>query len=83
MEHSHSNQNCTYQQYDYSDNNRYQNAFLEVKTSISNILLISAHSNIPVEEAFQMPESYPTWQSVGVSEFELWPSQAVGAHNDL
>lgn len=30
-----------------------------------------------------MPESYPTWQSVGVSEFELWPSQAVGAHSDL
>ena len=82
MEHSHSNQNCTCQQYDYSDHNRCQSVFLGVKTSISNIL-ISSHRNIPVEEAFQMPESYPTWQSVGASEFQLWPSQAVGAHNDL
>jgi hypothetical protein len=28
-----------------------------------------------------MPESCPTWQSAGVSKFELWPAQAVGAHN--
>lgn len=36
-----------------------------------------------VEGAFQMPGSYPTWQSVGASEFELWPSQAVEAHSDF
>lgn len=82
MEHSHSNHNCTGQQYDYSDNSRYQSVFLEVKTSIGNIL-ISSYSNIPVEGAFQKPGSYPTWQSVDASGFELWPSQAVGAHSDL
>ena len=55
---------------------------LEVKTSVSDIS-INSHSSIPVEGAFQMPGSYPTWQSVGASEFELWPSQAVEAHSDL
>lgn len=29
-----------------------------------------------------MPESCPTWQSVGVSKFELWRAQAGGSHND-
>lgn len=59
-----------------------KSVLLEVKTSVSNIL-ISPHSSIPVEGAFQMPGSYPTWPSVGASESELWPSQAVGAHSGL
>jgi hypothetical protein len=59
-----------------------QSVLLEVKPSISNIW-IRSHSSLPVEGAFQMPGSYPTWQSVGASEFELWPSQAVEAHSDF
>lgn len=42
----------------------------------------SSQSNIPGEGAFQKPESCPTWQCAGVSEFELWPAQAGGDHSD-
>ena len=54
---------------------------MAVKTLIINIPR-SSQSSIPGEGAFQKPESCPTWQSAGVSEFEWWPAQAGGAHSD-
>lgn len=53
----------------------------EAKILILNIPR-NSYSNIPGEGVFQKPGSCPTWQSAGVSGFELWPAQAVEAHSD-
>lgn len=65
----------------YQGYNKYQWFSLEVKILITSIPR-SSHSNIPGEGAFQKPESCPTWQSAGASEFEPWPAQAAGVHSD-